>query len=339
MHMLRRLALVTLIVGGVSACSAGDEKTPEKANTNTKSGDIRTSEVWKDGLKLDGVVRIFEGATVEIEPGAKIGCTEAALIQVGGTLRVKATAQHATISCSRWRGIQVAQNGQLDIEGLDTENAEYGIETTKGAGVVNVTDSNVLAAVHPFTVGPESKLSVTRVKATASTRLLEGESSVSEIRGTLVAKYLDYEANTNEGIMLKDGGEADIEDSTLVAKGGLDMVSSYGGKSLKLRYSTLRGAHCGPHMQGIGTLEIDHVTSEDNVFGITIYDASTEGPHVIKDSNFAGAVAWLDLQGDHGPITFQNVFTTGQETITRTDPPTITKATARIEGAGPRPAK
>ena len=136
--------------------------------------------------------------------------------------------------------------------------------------------------------------------------------------------------------MLKEGGEADIEDSTLEAKNGLDLVSSYGGKSLKLRYSTLRGAHCGPHMQGIGSLEIDHVTSEENIYGITIYGASLEGPHVIKDSNLAGTAAWLDVQGDHGPITFENVFTTGQEMILNTDPPTITKAPAKIEGAGPR---
>jgi len=77
-------------------------------------------------------------------------------------------------------------------------------------------------------------------------------------------------------------------------------------------------------------------TSEDNIYGITIYAASVEGPHIIKDSNFAGTAAWLDLQGDHGPITFENVFTTGEETILRTDPPTITRAPARIEGAGPR---
>jgi len=331
--MLRRIAALTLIAAGVSSCSASDDETE---NTSAKSGDIRTNEVWKDGTMLAGVVRIFEGATVEIEPGAKIGCTEAALIQVGGTLRVKSTAKHATISCSRWRGIQVAQNGHLDVDGLDIENAEYGIETTKGAGAVDVTDSSIVAAVHPFTVGPESKLSLTRVKASATTRLLEGESSVSEIRGTLVAKFLEYEANTNEGIMLKDGGEADIEDSTLKASNGLDLVSSYGGKSLKLRYSTLRGAHCGPHMQGIGSFEIDHVTSEENIYGITIYAASDEGPHTVKDSNFAGAAAWLDLQGDHGPITFENVFTTGQETILNTNPPSIKKASAKIEGAGPR---
>jgi hypothetical protein len=330
--MLRRLALTTLALA-LAMPSCSEEEAPR---AQTKEGDVRANEVWKDGLELTGVVRIYEGATVEIEPGARISCTEAVQIQVGGVLRVKSTAKHATIVCPRWRGLLVAQNGQLDIDGLDIENTEVGIETTKGAGAVNVTDSSVLTSVHPFTVGPESKLTLTRVKATTSTKLLEGESSVSEIRGSLVAKFLDYEANTHEGIMLREGGEADIEDSTLKAKNGLDLVSSYGGKSLKLRYSTLRGAHCGPHMQGIGSFEIDHVTSEENVYGITIYAASVEGPHVVKDSNLTGTVAWLDLQGDHGPITFQNVFVAGAQTIANTDPPTITPAPAKVEGAGPR---
>ncbi|MBX3222194.1 MAG: hypothetical protein KF795_16875 [Labilithrix sp.] len=338
--MLRRLASLSVLVLAVPSCSS-ESTTPQ---VDTKIGDIRANEVWKDGLELTGPVRIFEGATVEIEPGARIRCRESVIIQVGGVLRVKSTAEHARISCTRWRGIQVAQNGQLDVDGLDIENAEVGVDTTKGAGQVNVTNSSILATVRPFLVGADSTLNLTRVKATTPTQLADFESSVSEVFGKLVAKFLDYEANTNEGIMIQKGGEAEIEDSVLKAKNGLDLVSMYGGKSLKLSYSTLKGAHCGPHL-GVskdeekrppGKLEIDHVTSEENIFGITIYAASVEGPHIVKDSNFTGTAAWLDLQGDHGPITFQNVFTTGPETILNTDPPTITRAPAKIEGAGPR---
>ncbi|OJY26370.1 MAG: hypothetical protein BGO98_39125 [Myxococcales bacterium 68-20] len=341
MHMLRRLALLPLVALAISSCSSSED---DKVKVDTKVGDIRTNEVWKDGLKLTGVIRIFEGATVEIEPGAKITCSESVLIQVGGAIRVESSNEHASIACPRWRGIQVAQNGRLDIDGLDIENAEVGYETTKGAGTVNITNASILATVRPFLVGAGSTMNLTRVKATTPTQLGEFEVSVSEVFGKLIAKFLDYEANTNEGIMVQKGGEAEIEDSVLKAKNGLDLVSMYGGTSLKLSYSTLRGAHCGPHL-GVskdeekrppGRLEIDHVTSEDNIYGITIYAASVEGPHIIKDSNFAGTAAWLDLQGDHGPITFENVFTTGEETILRTDPPTITRAPARIEGAGPR---
>jgi hypothetical protein len=340
--MLRRFALLPLFVMGLTSCSSEEDSLTKVA---AKSGDIRTNEVWKDGLVLDGVVRIFEGATVEIEPGAKIKCKEPVIIQVGGTLRVKSTGEHATITCSRWRGIQVAQNGQLDIDGLDIENADVGVDTTTGAGLVNVTNSSILVTTRPFLVGAGSTLNLTRVKITTPTDLTAAHDvSVSEVFGKLVAKFLDYEANTNEGIMVQKGGEAEIEDSTLKAKGGLDLVSMYGGKSLKLSYSTLSGAHCGPHL-GVskddekrppGTLLIDHITSETNFFGITIYGASMEGPHVVKDSNFGGLTAWLDLQGDHGPLAFQNVFTAGEPIIANTDPPTIEKAAAKIEGAGPR---
>lgn len=339
--MLRRILPVALLSVGVFSCGSSE---PEVESPATKFGDIRTNEVWKDGHRLTGVVRIFEGATVEIEVGAKITCTEAVLVQVGGTLRVASGDKHAKIVCPRWRGLQVAQNGSLAIQGLDIENAEVGVDTTNGAGAVELSDSSILATIRPFRVGAGSTLTLTRVKATTPTKLGEYESSVSEVFGKLVAKFLSYEANTSEGIMVQKGGEADIEDSVLSAKHGLDLVSMYGGKSLRLRYSTLKGAHCGPHLGASqdeekrlpGTLEIDHVTSEDNVYGITIYAASAEGPHVIKDSNFTGAAAWLDLQGDHGPITFENVFVTGGETILNTDVPKITRAPARIEQAGPR---
>lgn len=333
--MLRHFAPAMMVVGLIElvGCSSSDEGAPDP---NARIGDIKTNDVWKDGTKLTGAIRIFEGATVTIEPGARVTCADGVVIQVGGALLVASAAKHATITCSRWRGIQVGQNGSLDIAGLDIENAETGVETTRGAGRVELTDSSILNTARPFLVGKESTVSLTRVKATTPTVLAPLETSVTEIFGKLTAKYLDYEANASEGLMLKDGGEAVIEDSTLKAKNGLDLVSSYGGTSLKLSYSTLKGAHCGPHIQGIGSFEIDHVTSEDNVYGITIYGASMEGPHLVKDSNFGGVLGWLDLQGDHGPIRFDNVFVNGPELIANTDPPTITKVPSKIDSAVPR---
>jgi hypothetical protein len=344
-RMLRRLAknawapvVVMMISAGQSAC------TDDSDNKSEIVGDIRQSQTWKDGDKLAGVIRIFEGATIEIEPGARITCVEAVQIQVGGTLRVKSAGKRAKITCPRWGGILVATHGQVDLEGIDLENPDIGVETTKGAGAVSVTDSSITSSARPFRVGAGTKLTVTNVVATTPTTLQELDVSVSEVFGTFVAKRLDYEANTNEGIMAMKGGEVDIEDSTLKAKNGFDLVSSYGGKSVKVRYTTMRGGHCGAHIDQskdaektpTGSVEIDHVTSENNTFGITIYAASTEGPHIVKDSNFQGASAWLDLQGLHGPITFQNVFTDGTENIQNTDPPTITKASARVDDAKPR---
>lgn len=332
---------VMVTTAGLSACASSDDSA---VNDKEKIGDIRQNQVWRDGDNLTGLIRIFEGATVEIEPGARITCVEAAQIQVGGLLRVKSPGKRATIRCPRWRGILVASRGNVELDGIDLENPEVGVETTKGAGAVDVVNSSITSSVRPFRVGAESKLTASNVTITTPTTLQDFDVSVTEVYGTFIAKRLDYEANTNEGIMVMKGGEVDIEDSTLKAKNGYDLVSSYGGKSVKIRYTTMRGAHCGPHIaeskdaekRPTGSIEIDHVTSESNIYGITIYSASVEGPHLVKDSNFQGAGAWLDLQGPHGPLNFQNVFTEGAETMLNTDPATITKASARIEAAKPR---
>ncbi len=338
--MLRR-SLSVLGCLAMFACGSDDTAAEDP---NAVVGDIRSNVTWKTGTKLTGVVKIFEGAPVEIEPGAKISCVESAQIQVGGTLRTRSGAAHAVISCDRGTGILVAANGTVDLEGIDLENAEIGIETTKQAGLASVTDAKISNSARPFRVGQDSTLNLTRVVATTPTTLRDFDVSVSEVFGKLVAKYLDYQANTNEGIMVMRGGDALVEDSTLKAKNGLDLISSYGGKSLVVRYTTMNGAHCGPHIDAskdadmvpTESFEIDHVTSEQNQYGITIYSASMAGTHIVKESNLQGENAWLDLQGDHGVITFANVFATGQPTIANTAPPVLQLATARIENAKPR---
>ncbi len=333
LSVLGSFALISVFAG----CSSDDTGTAEEDGV---SGDIRQSVTWTDGTKLTGVVRIFEGATVDIAPGARITCRESVKIQVGGTLRTKSSAdKHASITCAKWQGIQVAQNGQLDLDGFDIENADTGIETTKGAGASTLTRGSILTTVRPFLIRAESKLTLNQVKATTPTTLGQFDTSVSEVFGSLDAKHLDYDANTNEGIMLKNGGEAVITDSILKATNGFDLVSTYDAKSLKLSYTTMRGSHCGPHIQGVDFLEIDHVTSEQNLYGITIYASKVDVPIKITNSNFSGSVAWLDLAGDHGPITFENVFTgAAPELIKNTDPPAaVLKVEAKVEGAEPRP--
>lgn len=328
-----------MIAATAGACSSNEQK------DDSIVGDIRQSQTWKNGTKLGGLIRIFEGASVEIEPGARIACTDAVLIQVGGALRVKAAGQRATITCPRWRGIQVVANGEVELEGIDLENPETGVETTRGAKLARITDSSILNSTWPMRVGAETTMEATRVKVTTPTTLGPFEVSVTEVYGTFIGKYIDYEANGNEGIMAMRDGVIDLEDSTLKANKGYDLVSSYGGKSVKVRYTTMTGAHCGPHIAEskdadkvpTGSFEFDHITSEGNVFGITIYAASMQGPLVVKDSNFQGALAWLDLQGDHGPLTFENVyFETDNRLVVNTDQPVVNKASARIENAKPR---
>lgn len=336
--MLRSVTLrhVSLLAAALSClsfvgCSSDDAATPDR-----REGDIRANETWKNGLELTNTVRIIGPAVVEIEAGATIKCAKGVQILVGGVLR-KAAGAKSKIACSDWEGIVVAQAGKVELEDFDLENPLTGVRTTPGAAESSLKKVSITKSVKPFTVDKDSKLVLEDVKTTTPAQISPDVQSIAEIRGTLIAKKLDYDAGTgNEGIRIADGGSAEIVDSFIHGTGGLDMVASYGGKSLKLSYSKLSGAHCGPHMQGIDSLEIDHIVSEGNTYGITIYGVGA-GPNVVKDSNISGVAAWIDIQGEHGPITFENVFTGGSNAlIQNTAPPTINEASAPVAGAGPR---
>ena len=335
--MLRSVTLHPrlLVAAALSCLSFIGCSSDEAAEPNRKEGDIRANETWATGLELTNTVRIIGPAVVEIPAGATIKCTRGVQIQVGGVLR-KAPGARAKISCPEWDGIVVAQGGKVELEDFDIENALTGVRTTPGAAESTLKKVSITKSIKPFTVDKDSKLVLDDVKATTPKDVPADVQSIAEVRGLLVASKLDYDAATNEGVRIADGGSAEIVDSFIHGTGGLDMVASYGGKSLKLSYSKLSGAHCGPHMQGIETFEIDHIVSENNTYGITIYDAGA-GPLIVKDSNISGVAAWLDLKGPHGPLSFENVFTGGSSTlIVETDPPTIKEASAAIPGAGPR---
>src|SRR4051812_27588669 len=101
--MLRHVLLATL-VASLGACSSSSKEDDSKlvasppdpgVQGEIKQGEIRQSETWKSGITLSGVVAIYNGATVEIEPGAQIKCTSSARILVAGTLKVNAAANHA----------------------------------------------------------------------------------------------------------------------------------------------------------------------------------------------------------------------------------------------------
>jgi hypothetical protein len=330
--MLRRLVLGVVPVLGclsIAGCSQ-EEKEPDG-----RAGDIRANDSWGD-VKITGTVQVFPGAVVEIQPGAMITCTPASKIVIGGTLR-KAAGARSKISCEDWSGIVVAQGGVVDLDGIDLENPQVGIETTIGAGATTLKDATITNSLKPFLVGKQSKLTLTNVKATTPKTVADNVLSIGDVHGVLVASRLDYDAGPNEGISLKEGGEATIEDSVIHGTNGQDMISAYNAKRLDVSYSILSGAHCGPHIEGIEAFTIDHVTSENNTYGLTIYAAGA-GPHVVRDSNVSGDAAWLDLQGEHGPITFENVYYSGgKEVIQNTAAPSLgTKPDAPIANAKPR---
>lgn len=325
-----------------AGCSADDGSlgtggpTGDPPAEKARAGEIRGKDTWSDGTTLTGTVSIAPGAVVEIAPGAKITVAEGASILVGGELRARASSSPAKLTSAAWGGLVVAKGGKIDLEGVTLENPRAAITATEGALASRFAKGAIAVSLNPFTIGKGANLTVDDVKVTTPPKPGPTEVSESTIRGTMTATRLDYDAEVSEGLSVRDGGELVIEDSTLHGSGGLDMVSAYDGKRLVLRYTLLKGAHCGPHLQGLDSFEIDHVTSEENTFGITIYKSGA-GPNVVKDSNFRGGAAWIDFQGTNGPITMQNVFVSGTEILKGdTAPPTITKAAAPIANARPR---
>jgi hypothetical protein len=319
-------ATILLSLPGCSSSSGDDEPAPD-----VRAGEIRGSDVWKDGLVLNGPVSIAKGATVEIEPGATITCSPGASVYVDGVLRAAAAgAAHAKITCASWGGIAVDAGGALDLDGVDVENATNAIALLDGALESTFSNGRIVGAVRPFSTNAGTKLTVTRVEVTPPP---DGVPGGSEIFGTLVASRLDYDSGPSEGISGKTGADITIEDSTFHGTDH-DLVSAYGAKHVKLSYSTFQGSHCGVHIEPAESFEIDHITSED-LFGITIY-ASGAGPNTVKSSNFTGSIAWLDFQGDNGPIRFEDVYTSGKEVLTGGPLPTIQTAPAPIPDAKPR---
>jgi hypothetical protein len=326
--MLRRILFPALVLAVGCSSSSKDD-----ANANDKVGTIKGAEVWKGSVTLNGPIIIGQGADVEIAAGAQITCSANGSLYVQGKLHARAAAQHAKITCPSWGGIAVDTGGAIDLEGVEIENAVIAIATIEGALESRYAEGVITSATHPFSVAKNTKLTVEKTKSSVAATLPAGVVANSEIFGTLVTSYLDYDAGKNDGIVAKDGGQLDISDSTFTGAEN-DLVASYGGKSVKVAYSTFKAAHCGLHIQPADSFTIDHVTADD-AFGITIY-ASGAGPNTVSNSNFTGSAAWLDFQGDNGPITFNNVFVSGQEIMKGGPPPTINQATAAIPDAKPR---
>jgi hypothetical protein len=194
-----------------------------------------------------------------------------------------------------------------------------------------------VSSLKPFVVSATSKLTVRNVKATTPVKLAPGETSQADVEGTLVASHLDYDAQHSEGISVRKGGDLDLQDSNIHGANGADLVSAYEAKHVKIAYTTLTGAHCGVHIQPADSFEIDHVTADTDIYGITIY-GSGAGPNTVTNSNFTGTAAWIDFQGfDQGQVTFENVYSKGEEVLLGTPVPVMKgKAAAPIVDAKPR---
>ncbi len=334
--MLRSVLLGVVLAALAGCSSSGEDATGGGAAGDARTGEIRGADVWKDGLVLTGTVTIAAGADVEIEPGATITCAPGATLFVAGTLRAKAAASHAKITCERWSGLVVSAGGRVDLEGVELENGALGLAMATGAAASTFRDGAIVGSLKPLTLAPSTKLNIASSRLSTPAKVGAEDISISAIEGSLVASRIDYDANGNEGVSVKKGGELDLQDSTFHGTNAQDLVSAYGAKHLKIAYSTFLGAHCGLHVQPSESFEIDHVTSDSNIYGITIY-GSGNGPNTVKASNFTGSAAWLDFQGDNGAITFDGVYTSGSQVLTGGPAPKVSNpAVAPNSDAKPR---
>jgi hypothetical protein len=322
-----------------SSSSSSDPGGPEApANSaNARVGDVHGPDVWKDGTVLTGAVTIAPDGDVEIAAGAKITCAEGSTISVQGKLHARAAASHAKVTCSSWAGLVVSKGGQADLEGVELENATIGVATAEGALDSRYVEAAITNALKPFVVSKSSKLTMTNVKMTTPAKIGIDQVSQSDVNGTFIGSHLDYDAHNYGGLYVGTGGDVDLQDSSFHGMNASDLLAAYDAKHIKVAYSTFTGAHCGLHIQPAASFEIDHVTSDADIYGITIY-ASGAGPNTVKNSNFTGAAAWLDFQGmDQGQIAFDNVYTKGSEVMTGAPLPTVTgKVTTPIADAKPR---
>ncbi|MEA2749599.1 MAG: hypothetical protein QOI41_3742 [Myxococcales bacterium] len=348
MRMLRRvlffsLASVMLPVFGACSSSSSDAAGGAGNDAKARTGEIHGADTWVDGTVLTGTVTIAKDAVVEIAAGAKITCAEGSTLYVAGKIHARAAASHAKITCAKWAGLIVSGGGQADLEGLELENGLIGIATAVGALDSTFSEGAITNALKPFVVNNGSKLTVSHVKATTPAVVPADQLSQSEIEGTFVASHLDYDSHHSEGITVRKamdaakGGDLDLQDSNIHGENAADLVSAYDANHVKVAYTTLTGAHCGLHMQPAESFELDHITSDTDIYGITIY-GSGAGPNTVTNTNFTGSAALIDFQGfDQGHIAFDNIYTNGNEVLKGTPPPTITgKVTAPIADAKPR---
>ena len=286
------------------------------------------TETWANGKQLAASVTIKAGATVTIDPGATVTAAAGVAITVNGTLKVAATANHAKLGGTNWKGIVVAKGGTLTVDGLDISNAESGMWTAAGNLEATMLNSSITSAATPFKMEPGSKLTFTKSKVVTPT-------GMSTIAGTFVASYMDYDKGANEGLLLNDAaGTMTVSDSTLHGAGGGDYLVSSAGKLVKVEYTTITGSHCGLHFGAVDQFIIDHVSDDANSYGAMLY-GSGAGPNQVLSSNLRNTQFDLDMSGTNGPTTIDKSFTGGKNQL-QANAKITNAATVAIVNAKPR---
>jgi hypothetical protein len=277
---------------------------------------------WTDAA-LTGPVEIAAGVVVTIAPGAHVTVAGMVPITVRGTLKVASGAgAHARITPAtakgQWTGIVVENGGTLAADGLDLDGAETALDVRAGAAGARYDHGTITNALFAFNVARAGRLDTAHA-------MVVTPQSTSSINGEFHASYLDYDkAAFVGGFMLSDAlAVFDLTDSTLHGAPnaqGADYITTLGASLLHVAYTTINDSHCAFHFDGLDKFELDHVTTgaapptgpaDKNAWGAMLY-GSGNGPNVIKDSNFLNSAQNLDQQGDNGPLTLTNTYTTGK---------------------------
>jgi hypothetical protein len=319
--------------GGSSSGTTGGSSTGGGSSSSGGSGStISASTTWADGQQI-GSVTIASGVTVTIAPGATVTVAAGSTITVAGTLSGTSATTHAILTGTGWTALTVASGGSLALTAVDITGAATVLQTQAGAGTVEYDQGTITGATTPFDVAAGTTLGTKNATVT-------GTLGTSHVAGSLVASYLDYDSNGNEGIVTTDPTATEsIEDSKLHGSGPVaDMVvSAQGAASIHIAYTDITNVHCGFHFDALDALDVSYSNVETNAYGFMLYGSSGAGPRTITYSNIdQNQIAFDTTPGVNGPITFDHDYITG--TQNPADAVSVTNAqTATVTGTGPRP--
>jgi hypothetical protein len=353
---MRSFVVLGCVAASLVACSSpdpgvslrhGSSASPDPTTSNPPLNDLNPpadpgsppahvttvgDETWADGKQITEDTAVAAGKTVVIAPGATITVAAGKTITIQGTLKADANAAHAKITGSggSWGGLVVASGGTLSADSLDLSGASKALWTQKGNADATFANGTITADT-PFTMEAGSKLTLTKVSATAT--------AASALAGTFTASYLTYDKGTAEGLYVNDAqASVTITDSTLKGSGGGDYVVSSGAHLVKLSYTTISGSHCPQHFTAVDQFVIDHVSNNANNYGPMLY-GSGAGPNTITASNLQDLTYDYDVQNTNGKITITGSYAPGSVNISTANQTAKTVTVTSPSGAAIADAK
>jgi hypothetical protein len=321
-------ALSLLLVSAALGCSS-------PAPTLDSKPKASTDEIWDTGTKLEGEVVIPEGRTVEIAKGALIEAAPGTVIVVEGVLRASAKDKRAKITGTDWKGIAVAKDGILALEGVDLEDPVIALDIASTNA--KYSHGAISYATTPFQVAAGGKL------VAAHTRVFEtgGESKIS---GAFEGSYLDYDSKGFDGFdTVADGATVTVTDSKMMGDGIVngDMFVSRSLGQFKVSHTEIFNIHCAFHFNNVTDFDISFVSVHGNKVGFMLYGSDQSGTKIVTRSNiFENASFGVEEGGANGLITFKDGYwaSNGQNFKQLTSAITMTNmsTTTPVAGVGPR---